>query len=95
MDTATGQIGSYDDLIKAGAKPENIKQFKPNNLSRRNAQLFRQGKLDKIGRNHKCPCGSGKRFKRCCMVVKDNPHKHLYRKGMKHPKHIEEDRKHE
>ena len=26
----------------------------------------------KIGRNEPCPCGSGKKFKRCCMLV-DNP----------------------
>jgi len=24
-----------------------------------------------IGRNHKCPCGSGKRYKRCCMGLSD------------------------
>lgn len=24
--------------------------------------------IAKIGRNTRCPCGSGKRFKRCCMV---------------------------
>jgi uncharacterized protein YecA (UPF0149 family) len=23
--------------------------------------------LEKLGRNDLCPCGSGKRFKRCCL----------------------------
>ena len=22
----------------------------------------------KVGRNHPCPCGSGKKFKRCCLI---------------------------
>jgi hypothetical protein len=24
--------------------------------------------LEKLGRNDPCPCGSGKRFKRCCLA---------------------------
>ncbi|WP_208543303.1 SEC-C metal-binding domain-containing protein [Marilutibacter alkalisoli] len=24
---------------------------------------------EKLGRNDPCPCGSGKRFKRCCLTV--------------------------
>lgn len=24
----------------------------------------------KIGRNDKCPCGSGKKYKRCCLIKK-------------------------
>ncbi|PJD00044.1 hypothetical protein GQ37_005775 [Janthinobacterium sp. BJB1] len=23
----------------------------------------------KIGRNNPCPCGSGKKYKRCCLLV--------------------------
>ena len=26
-----------------------------------------QRKLDKVGRNDPCPCGSGKKFKKCCI----------------------------
>lgn len=26
----------------------------------------RTARLQKVGRNHKCPCGSGLKFKRCC-----------------------------
>jgi uncharacterized protein YecA (UPF0149 family) len=25
---------------------------------------------DKIGRNEKCPCGSGKKYKKCCLFNK-------------------------
>lgn len=68
MDTRTGEIGDYEEMRKR--IPERfLKPVDIHNLSQKNQQLFRQGKLDKIGRNHKCPCGSGKRFKRCCMVT--------------------------
>jgi uncharacterized protein YecA (UPF0149 family) len=33
------------------------------------AELHRTGKT-KIGRNEGCPCGSGKKFKKCCMTAK-------------------------
>ena len=29
-------------------------------------QLYAQPKAEKIGRNDLCPCGSGRKFKRCC-----------------------------
>lgn len=28
----------------------------------------------KIGRNHPCPCGSGKKYKHCCLLLPDNPY---------------------
>lgn len=28
----------------------------------------------KIGRNHACPCGSGKKYKHCCLLLADNPY---------------------
>ena len=27
----------------------------------------------KIGRNDPCPCGSGKKYKKCCMLIQQNP----------------------
>jgi len=27
--------------------------------------------LEKLGRNDPCPCGSGKKFKKCCMRNRD------------------------
>jgi uncharacterized protein YecA (UPF0149 family) len=32
---------------------------------RKGVTLYR--KYEKIGRNDKCPCGSGKKFKHCCI----------------------------
>ncbi len=29
--------------------------------------LFR-GKMEKVGRNDPCPCGSGKKYKKCCAL---------------------------
>jgi uncharacterized protein YecA (UPF0149 family) len=26
---------------------------------------------DKVGRNEPCPCGSGKKYKRCCLVKEE------------------------
>ena len=28
-----------------------------------------QMKKGKVGRNHPCPCGSGKKFKKCCWMT--------------------------
>lgn len=36
------------------------------------SSLFRSNKL---GRNDPCPCGSGKKYKKCCMLKPDNPFK--------------------
>lgn len=33
---------------------------------------------NKIGRNDPCPCGSGKKFKHCCMVLEDGPTADLF-----------------
>ena len=36
---------------------------------RRGGRIVRADKelIEKLGRNDLCPCGSGKRFKRCCL----------------------------
>jgi uncharacterized protein YecA (UPF0149 family) len=34
---------------------------------RARAVLERFGGAGRVGRNDPCPCGSGKKFKRCCM----------------------------
>lgn len=31
------------------------------------AETERKQKFAGVGRNDKCPCGSGKKFKRCCL----------------------------
>ena len=29
--------------------------------------------MGKVGRNSRCPCGSGKKYKKCCLVSKQKP----------------------
>jgi hypothetical protein len=31
----------------------------------------------KIGRNEPCPCGSGLKFKKCCLDPKEKPNKEI------------------
>jgi len=54
---STGKIiGQGSDIRKAGGYRkyyESLKQFKLSS--------------NKIGRNEKCPCASGKKYKKCCI----------------------------
>jgi hypothetical protein len=34
---------------------------------------IRLGKIDKVGRNETCPCGSGKKYKYCCGPRRGKP----------------------
>lgn len=36
--------------------------------------------IEKLGRNDQCPCGSSKKFKKCCMQTKlyDGSQRHYY-----------------
>jgi len=36
-------------------------------LDRAQELIFRRDK-PKIGRNEPCPCGSGKKYKKCCLI---------------------------
>jgi hypothetical protein len=55
------QSNEMDELVKDLPKPQNLKG--KNNINF--APATRQSK--KIGRNEKCPCGSGKKYKKCCL----------------------------
>jgi hypothetical protein len=43
--------------------PPPVKNIIPNNMVR----IDRQDKPEKVGRNDLCPCGSGKKYKKCCL----------------------------
>lgn len=74
MDTRTGEIASlahfrerlgakeFDDFIK----PIDSAALSP--IAR--LSLAETGRAQ-IGRNSLCPCGSGKKFKRCCIAQRD------------------------
>ena len=59
IDHISGKViksGKGSDIRKAGgyrAYYESLKQFKLSS--------------NKIGRNEKCPCASGKKYKKCCI----------------------------
>ena len=50
-----------DKLVKDLPQPQNLKGKKRVNFQ----TVFRKRK--KVGRNEKCPCGSGKKYKNCCL----------------------------
>jgi len=62
MDTRTGKLIDMDEYLKMLEKqdPEArfYKEVMPTPLQTSRA---------KVGRNEPCPCGSGKKFKRCCL----------------------------
>jgi uncharacterized protein YecA (UPF0149 family) len=73
MDTRTGVVQTYADegsLRAAQAKNPFLVPVDPNRKGgmarNRRKELFRFGKTV-IGERARCPCGSGHRFKRCCM----------------------------
>ncbi len=55
------QSHEMDELTKDLPKPQSIKGKKKVNFK------TVVGKKKKIGRNEKCPCGSGKKYKKCCL----------------------------
>lgn len=54
------QSDEMDKVVKDLPKPQSIKNNKINFKT-----LTRKSK--KVGRNDKCPCGSGKKYKKCCL----------------------------
>ena len=70
MDTKTGDIYTPETMakFKAFMKAElKEMQLKPTikQLRRKPVDPKADGR---VGRNDPCPCGSGKKFKKCCMV---------------------------
>lgn len=90
MDTRTGEIGSHEVLSKR--VPEKyLKAVLEENLSQEIRDELAKGKTAFLGRNSPCPCGSMKRFKRCCMVHTKTAQKYINKhecaKGKVHPQH--------
>lgn len=70
MDTRTGELGSLKYFKEKLEKEEFETFIKPININNLSEQvrkpLLKTGHAQ-ITRNSRCPCGSGKRFKKCCM----------------------------
>lgn len=64
----------YKNMVEAKAEwLYNLPEWEPLLSSERRQELYREQKLsktvvkgEKIGRNAPCPCGSGKKYKKCC-----------------------------
>ena len=59
----------YPEIVKqfgAARAEELLKECKANVVASGNMQI-----PIKIGRNDPCPCGSGKKYKKCCLDKKD------------------------
>jgi len=63
MDTRTRYIHSYEEVNGKQHLQDLCKEMvEPPTKS----QMLRSP--PRISRNEKCPCGSGKKFKKCCMI---------------------------
>lgn len=54
-------------LSKMGISREDVEKI-ANNLLEDIDRITALANTNKIGRNDTCPCGSGKKYKRCCIV---------------------------
>lgn len=55
------EMKQFEDSVITGDQLAKIRAL----MARRPKQMVR--KYEKIGRNDMCPCGSGKKYKNCCM----------------------------
>jgi len=53
------ELEQWNDILDENVKIELQKSFK------QSKQLV----SDKVGRNEPCPCGSGKKYKKCCAII--------------------------
>ena len=58
----------FDDEFYYGDEEKNENNLKSSELSE---EFLNFQKNKKNGRNHLCPCGSGKKYKRCCIYARD------------------------
>ncbi len=60
-----------DALVKIDKKDMTEKQRKEMKVSKHDSRsklgLLRRKTIKKIGRNNPCPCGSNKKYKKCCL----------------------------
>ena len=66
LDTINRDITKY--LLKAEIKQnlERKEVVKPTGTNDSKDKVKTTRKVEKIGRNEPCPCGSGKKYKQCC-----------------------------
>jgi len=78
MDTRTGEIAQIAEFEKRRVDKKFLKRFDDNSIVKPIRLKFLSPRVRKmvtetgkgwVSRNSKCPCGSGKRFKECCMTI--------------------------
>ncbi|MBE0664154.1 MAG: SEC-C domain-containing protein [Bacteroidales bacterium] len=60
----------YDDILSSWAGYQNDDNDFDESVDDQDVSYDQptQARFLKIGRNEPCPCGSGKKYKKCCMV---------------------------
>jgi uncharacterized protein YecA (UPF0149 family) len=75
MDTRTGDIYTSEQLDKIFREKSDISKFikemklEPTVLQK-SRKPINPNAIGRVGRNESCPCGSGKKFKKCCLIKK-------------------------
>ncbi|MBN1253981.1 MAG: SEC-C domain-containing protein [Deltaproteobacteria bacterium] len=76
MDMRTGEIGPFKEFVERGVPRRFLRpigqvynSISLKNLSPRVRKMVQETGRGCISRNSRCPCGSGKRFKSCCMMA--------------------------
>jgi len=59
------------EAMQAAISTDQLKRFEALAKAYQAAHTQKVRKFDKVGRNEPCPCGSGKKFKNCCMNKKN------------------------
>ena len=78
MDMRTGEIATRGEFERRGTLKRFLRPVAPagtienciplEGLTPRVRAMVQATGKGRVTRNSRCPCGSGKRFKRCCMV---------------------------
>lgn len=59
------------ESMEAAISNDQMKRFQAMAKAWQEAHTQKVRKFDKVGRNDPCPCGSGKKFKNCCIDKKN------------------------
>lgn len=59
------------EAMEAAISNDQMKRLEVMAKAWKNAHTQKVRKFDKINRNDTCPCGSGKKFKNCCLNKKN------------------------
>lgn len=68
MNTYTGEVKLTEQLTNDEKLNGQWKEIDEANLTERKRKQLEAAGRTQVSRNSPCPCGSRKRFKRCCMT---------------------------